>query len=122
MVEENQLMPTTYHYFKSDKEFKTIKEYENIEEKYANGQLKTKGVYHNGFEDGLWEEWFENDKRKVKENLKTDWLSTGLGWTLFQNPALHSHTAVRHKLEKRTEKLNLPQSKEKKIEMPTHKA
>lgn len=70
MVEENQLMPTTYHYFKSDKEFKTIKEYENIEEKYTNGQLKTKGIYHNGFEDRLWEEWYENGQKKSERKFK----------------------------------------------------
>lgn len=70
MVEENQLMPTTYHYFKSDKEFKTIKEYENIEEKYSNGQQKSKGTYHNGFEDGLWEEWYENGQKKSEKRFK----------------------------------------------------
>ncbi len=70
IVEENQLLPTTYHYFKSKKKFTTIKEYENFEEKYANGQIKTKGTYHNGFEDGLWEEWYENGQKKSERKFE----------------------------------------------------
>ncbi|WP_299582407.1 hypothetical protein [uncultured Sunxiuqinia sp.] len=70
LVEENQLMPTTYHYFKSNKEFEAVNELESIEEKYSNGQLKTKGVYLNGFEEGLWEEWFENGQKKSERKFK----------------------------------------------------
>ena len=76
IVEEDGLMPTTFYYFKSDREFDTVKEYENVEEKYSNGQLKTKGIYHNGFEDGLWEEWFENGQKKSERKFK-DGIPTG---------------------------------------------
>lgn len=70
MIEDAQLFPKTFYYVKSDTVFKTIKEYEDYEERYPNGQLKIKGTYHNGIEDGLWEEWYENGQKKIERNFK----------------------------------------------------
>lgn len=74
--EVSQFMPTTYYYIKSDRDIKTIKEYEEVEEKYSDGRLKIKGMYHNGLEDGQWEEWFENGQKKSKREFK-DGIPTG---------------------------------------------
>lgn len=70
LVDKNQMIPTTYYYFKSDKEFSSVKEHENVEKRYSNGHLKIKGSYHNGFEDGLWEEWYENGQKKSEKRFK----------------------------------------------------
>jgi len=70
LIEANQLMPTTFFYFRSDRKFETIKEFESFEEKYSNGKLKIKGTYHNGFEDGLWKEWYKNGQKKSEKSYK----------------------------------------------------
>lgn len=51
-------------YLKTNNKIQKVKEFEVVEQKYTNGQLKLKGTLHNGFENGVWIEWHENGQKK----------------------------------------------------------
>jgi len=75
--DKGALFETTYYYFKTTEQITLIKEFEDFSENYSNGQIKTKGTYHNGFRNGLWEEWFENGQKKSEIKYK-DGIPQGL--------------------------------------------
>ena len=70
IIETVGFLTSKYHYQKTEKKLKPIEEYETISESYPNGQKKTEGKYHNGFEDGKWTEWYENGQLKSIQNFK----------------------------------------------------
>jgi hypothetical protein len=60
-------------YQRSDKVVEPIPEYVDLEEYYNNGQLRVKGRFHNGFQDGKWEMYYETG-----EILSIQYFSEGI--------------------------------------------
>jgi len=60
LINENELFPTTYSYTRTQKKIEPIKEFEPVEEFYANGQLKIQGTKEGGFRSGIWTEWYKD--------------------------------------------------------------
>ena len=71
------LFSSETNYRRSKKKIKIIKEFEEVVEKYPNGQLKYKGMLHNGFDHGKHTEWFENGQKK-SERYFLDGIPTGV--------------------------------------------
>ena len=70
VIETTGFMPNKFHYQKTDKTIKSIKEYETVSETYPNEQKKQEGNLHNGFMDGKWLEWYENGQLKSRRYFK----------------------------------------------------
>ena len=49
---------------------------------YQNYNLKEKGTYKNGLEDGVWNEWYEDGQKKSEANYKNG-LKDGV-WTIYR--------------------------------------
>lgn len=62
---------------KSDRTFKLIKEYETYLSHHENGQKKEEGTYHNGYQHGIWKEWYPNGQLKSRKTF-TEGRPTGI--------------------------------------------
>jgi len=65
------------NYRRSKKKIKIIKEFEEVIEEFPNGELKYKGMLHNGFNHGKHTEWYENGQKK-SERYFLDGIPTGI--------------------------------------------
>ncbi|MBN2728115.1 MAG: hypothetical protein JXR53_02740 [Bacteroidales bacterium] len=64
---------TVKKYQRSDKVVEPIPEYVDLEEYYENGQLRVKGRFYNGFQDGNWVMYYETG-----EVLSVQYFSEGI--------------------------------------------